>query len=171
MRADRAGGSCGRIVRAALGSAATGRSIGDEDRVVPSHLRIERRLVTWREQARTPCGLPTRVSCPKRRRSWSLEQVVSLLQSPIYAGTCPDAERSRKATARKRLIVPDALHWVPLLMIKLGVRPEEALQMKVKDVRLRDGVVCVFLGEDLKTEQSRRILRLLELLLRLGFRE
>ena len=164
-----------RIARAALGSAVVGRSVDDEDRVVPSHRQIEAKLVVWHKRARTPCGLPTRISRPKRRRSWSLEHVVSLLLSPIFAGSSSTAQRWRKATSSKRFILRDAFYWVPLFMITLGVRPEEILQLKVRNVRLRDGILCVFLGDDLddaiKTEQSRRVLPVPELLLRLGFRE
>lgn len=60
-------------------------------------------------------------------------------------------------------------------MISLGVRPEEILQLKLRNIRRRDGLVCLFLGEDgddvIKTEQSRRILPVPQLLLDLGFRE
>lgn len=73
------------------------------------------------------------------------------------------------------MVLRDALYWVPLSMITLGVRPEEILQLKVKNVRRRDGIICIFFGDDLddaiKTEQSRRILPVPELLLRLGFKE
>ncbi len=164
-----------RIVRAALGSAATGRDLDEEDRVVPSHKQIRRRLHKWHKAAKTECGLPTRISRPKRRRSWSIEHLVKLLLSPLYAGTSSLKQRWRKATAAKRHVVRDALYWVPLFMITLGVRPEEILQLKVKNVRHRDGVICLFFGEDLdeqlKGEQSRRVLPVPQLLLDLGFRE
>ncbi|MBV0893139.1 hypothetical protein KTN05_15085 [Paracoccus sp. Z118] len=99
-----------RIVRAALGAAATARDLEDEDRVVPSHKQLRAKLVEWHKQARTPCGLPTRVSRPKRRRSWSLEHLVELLLSPIYTGTSSDAQRWRKATASKRVLRRDAIY-------------------------------------------------------------
>ena len=65
------------------------------------------------------------MSRPKRRMSWSLEHVSQLLRSPIYFGTSSLKQRSRKATARKKIIIRDAIYWVPLIMITMGVRPEE----------------------------------------------
>ncbi|MBV0893140.1 hypothetical protein KTN05_15090 [Paracoccus sp. Z118] len=60
-------------------------------------------------------------------------------------------------------------------MIALGVRPEEILQLKIRNIRRRDGLLCVFIGEDgddvIKSEQSRRVLPVPQLLLDLGFRE
>lgn len=164
-----------RIYRAAMGSAATARDLDDEDRVVPSHRQLKRQLYKWHKESKTSCGLPTRVSRPKRRRSWSLEHLVKLFTSPLYAGTSSKAQRWRAARAGARHVIRDALYWVPLFMITLGVRPEEILQLKVPNVRLRDGVLCLFLGDDadeqLKNEQSRRILPVPQLLLNLGFRE
>lgn len=74
--------------------------------------------------------------------------------------------------AGKCIIQRDALYWVPLVMITMGVRPEEILQLKLKDIRRRDGVLCMFFGEDeddaVKAEQSRRILPIPQTLLNLG---
>lgn len=74
--------------------------------------------------------------------------------------------------AGKCIIQRDALYWVPLVMITMGVRPEEILQLKLKDIRRRDGVLCMFFGEDeddaVKAEQSRRILPIPQILLDLG---
>ncbi|HEY9039240.1 MAG TPA: hypothetical protein VIN05_09910 [Roseovarius sp.] len=164
-----------RILRAALGKKRVGRDIDDDDRVVPSHAQLKSRLQAWHKAQRTPCGLPKRVSRPKRRMSWSLEHVSRLLSSPIYLGTSSLKQRSRKAAARKRIIVRDAIYWVPLIMITMGVRPEEILQAAVPDVVRRDGILCLFLGDEedaiLKNEQSRRILPIPRILLDLGFRE
>ena len=164
-----------RIVRAALGGAATGRDVDDENRVVPSHRQLRGKLNKWHKKARTDCGLPTRISRPKRRRSWSLEHLVKLFLSPVYTGTSAPTQRWRKPASRKRQIIRDALYWVPLFMVCLGVRPEEILQLKLMNVRFRDRVLCVFLGEDLdedmKTDQSRRVLPIPQLILDLGFRE
>ncbi|MFA8386515.1 MAG: tyrosine-type recombinase/integrase [Pelagibaca sp.] len=164
-----------RIVRAALGAGATGRDLDDDERVVPSHTQLRRRFHMWHKAAKTECGLPTRVSRPKRRRSWSIEHLVKLFTSPLYAGTSSMAQRWRKATATRLQIIRDALYWVPLFMVTLGVRPEEILQLKIKNVRRRDGALCLFLGEDLderlKNDQSRRVLPVPQLLIDLGFRE
>ncbi len=164
-----------RIFRAALGRKRVGRDLDDEDRVVPSHAQLKIRLHSWHKSQKTPCKLPKRVSRPKRRMSWSLEHVSRLLRSPIYLGTSSLKQRSRKATARKRLIIRDAIYWVPLFMITMGVRPEEILQAAVPDVVRRDGILCLFIGDEedavLKSEQSRRVLPIPQLLLDLGFRE
>ncbi|KRS18951.1 tyrosine-type recombinase/integrase [Roseovarius indicus] len=164
-----------RIFRAALGTKRVGRDVDDEDRVVPSHSQLKKRLQAWHKSQKTDCKLPTRVSRPKRRMSWSLEHVSRLFRSPIYLGTSSPKQRSRKATARKRYIIRDAIYWVPLVMITMGVRPEEILQAAVSDIVRRDGILCIFLGEEedayLKNEQSRRILPIPQILLKLGFRE
>lgn len=164
-----------RIFRAALGRKRVGRDVDDEDRLVPSHAQLKNRLRAWHKSQKTPCKLPKRVSRPKRRMSWSLEHVSRLLRSPIYVGTSSPKQRSRKATARNRIIIRDAIYWVPLIMITMGVRPEEILQAAVPDVVRRDGILCLFVGEEedavLKNEQSRRVLPIPEILLELGFRE
>lgn len=164
-----------RIFRAALGAKRVGRDVDDDERVVPSHKQLKSRLRAWHKAQKTPCGLPKRVSRPKRRMSWSLEHVSRLLQSPIYLGTSSMKQRSRKATARKRYIFRDAIYWVPLIMITMGVRPEEILQAAVPDVVRREGILCLLVGgsEDaiLKTEESRRDLPIPQILLDLGFRE
>ncbi|MGX9854573.1 tyrosine-type recombinase/integrase [Limimaricola variabilis] len=164
-----------RIVRAALGGAAAGRDVDDEDRIVPSHKQLRSKLNKWHKEAKTECGLPTRISNPKRRRSWSLEHLVELFLSPIYTGTSAPKQRWRKPGSRKRQIIRDAIYWVPLFMVCMGVRPEEILQLKLKNVRFRDRVLCIFLGEDLdddmKTDQSRRVLPIPQLILDLGFRD
>ena len=164
-----------RIFRAALGKKRVGRDVDDEDRVVPSHDQLKKRLRAWHKSQKTACNLPKRVSRPKRRMSWSLEHVSRLLRSPIYLGTSSTHQRSRRATARKRYIVRDAIYWVPLFMITMGVRPEEILQAAVTDVVRRDGMLCLFVGEEedavLKNEQSRRVLPIPQILLELGFRQ
>lgn len=164
-----------RIFRAALGKSRVGRDLDDGDRVIPSHAQLKRRLYRWHKDQKTACGLPKRVSHPKRRMSWSLERVAQLLGSPIYLGSKSRKQRWRKATASDRHIVRDAIYWVPLIMLTMGVRPEEILQAAVRDVIRRDGVLCIFVGEEedisLKTEQSRRILPVPKILLKLGFRE
>ena len=164
-----------RIFRAALGTAATGRDLDDADRAIPSHKQIKSRMHAWRKALTTPCGLPMRVSRPKQRRVWSLEHVRGLLLSPIYRGTASKTQRWRRPNAKKRYIQRDAIYWVPLFMITMGVRPEEILQLKLRNVRVRDGQLCVFLGEDgddlLKSAQSRRIIPVAQMLLDLGFKE
>ena len=164
-----------RILRAALGKKRVGRDLDDEDRVIPSHAQLNNRMRAWHKSQKSPCGLPMRVSRPKRRMSWSLEHLSRLLRSPIYFGTSSQTQRSRKATAQKRYIIRDAIYWVPLIMITMGVRPEEILQAAVQDIGRRDGILCIYVGNEedahLKSEQSRRVLPIPQILLDLGFRE
>ncbi|MBB91472.1 MAG: hypothetical protein CMF68_10865 [Magnetovibrio sp.] len=164
-----------RILRAALGKKRVARDLDDEDRILPSHAQLNSRMRAWHKAQKTPCGLPMRVSRPKRRMSWSLERLSKLLSSPIYFGTSSQSQRSRKATASRRYITRDAIYWVPLIMITMGVRPEEILQATVADVIRRDGILCLFIGDEedsmLKNEQSRRVLPIPQILLELGFRE
>ena len=164
-----------RIYRAALGRTRVGRDVDEDARVVPSHAQLKGRMRKWHKAQKTPCGLPKRVSRPKRRMSWSLEHVTRLFRSPIYLGTSSQKQRCRKATARKRYIIRDAIYWVPLIMITMGVRPEEILQAAVQDVVRRDSIYCLLLGNEedsvLKNEQSRRVLPIPQILLDLGFRE
>ncbi|MEX1234779.1 MAG: DUF6538 domain-containing protein [Roseovarius sp.] len=164
-----------RIVRAALGAKRVGRDIDDEDRIVPSHAQLKGKMRGWHKEQKTTCGLPTRITRPKRRLSWSLEHIARLLRSPIYLGSSSIKQRSRKATTNKRVIIRDAIYWVPLIMVTMGIRPEEVLQAAVQDVIRRDNIYCILLGKDedavLKNEQSRRILPIPQLLLDLGFRE
>ncbi|WP_417256527.1 site-specific integrase [Celeribacter halophilus] len=164
-----------RIFRTALGAKRVGRDVDDDQRVIPSQKQLKKRLRAWHKAQKTPCGLPKRVSHPKRRMSWSLEHVSRLLQSPIYLGSSSTKLRSRKATARNRYIIRDAIYWVPLIMITMGVRPEEILQAAVQDIVRRDGILCLLVGSEedaiLKTEHSRRVLPIPQVLLDLGFRE
>ena len=164
-----------RILRAALGKKRVGRDVDDDDRIVPSHAQLKNRMKRWHKAQKTPCGLLKRVTRPKRRMSWSLEHVAQLLRSPIYFGSSSPKRRSSKATSRKRFIIRDAIYWVPLIMITMGVRPEEILQAAVPDVIRRDGILCLFLGHEedavLKSEQSRRILPIPQILLDLGFHQ
>lgn len=164
-----------RIFTAALGGAATARHLADDERVVPSQRKLRKKLVAWHKEAKTSDGLPKRISRSKHRRSWSLEQLVNLLLSPIYSGSSSQKQRWRKPRSSTRIIQRDAIYWVPLFMITAGARPEEILQLKVKNVVLHDGVICISIGEDLddhlKTVTSRRLIPVPDLLLKLGFRE
>ena len=161
-----------RIFRAALGNKRVGRHVEDEDRVVPSHTQMRAFFRQWHEATRRD-GIPTRIAQPKRRRSWSLERLHKLFRSPLYQGSASLARRSRPGYGKKRVIKRDALYWVPLIMVTMGMRPEEILPLPLEAVRRRNGILCLFVGEGeldpLKAEQSRRVLPIPQLLLDLGF--
>ena len=161
-----------RVVAAALGKRRVGRDLDDDERIVPSHKQLKDAIAKWHKTAKTSCGLPRRVSRPKRRRSWSIEHIAKLLLSPIYRGASSEKQRGRRARGRKRVIVRDALYWVPLIMITMGVRPEEILQLPLTAVVRRNGVYCIEIEDTyslLKTTQSRRSIPIPQLLLDLGF--
>ena len=157
-----------RVIVAGLGAQKVGRDMNDEDRILPSHNQLKKLMAKWKRQARTPCGLPTRVSKPKVRRSWSLERIGKLLSSPIYRGSTPKL-RSRPGKGPRAVIRRDALYWVPLIMLTMGARPEEILQLMVSNVIFRNRVFCLVIEGELKTDQSQRILPIPQLLLDLGF--
>ena len=159
-----------RIVKAALGARAVGRDLEDDERVVPTQKLLKQKMAIWEKNAKTPCGLPKRISRPKRRRSWSLEHLSKLLRSPIYTGSSSLKQRTRPAASgERRVVVRDALYWVPLVMVTMGMRPEEVLQLGVANVLRRNDVFCLNVEDRTKTEQSRRFLPIPELLFQLGF--
>ena len=127
-------------------------------------------MATWKQQAQTPCGLPLRVSKPKHRRSWSLERLAKLMSSPLYQGSTRQ-QRARRPKGKERFVTRDALYWVPLIMISMGARPEEILQLPLGNVILRNHVYAITIEDALKGPQSRRILPIPQLLLDLGFVE
>lgn len=163
-----------RIFKAALGNARVGPHIDDEERVIPSHTQMRALFRQWHEATRRD-GIPTRIAQPKRRRSWSLERLHRFFRSPLYQGSASAARRSKPGSGKKRVIKRDALYWVPLIMVTMGMRPEEILPLPLEAVRRRNGLVCLFVGEGeldpLKSEQSRRVLPIPQLLLDLGFLE
>ena len=159
-----------RIIVAALGNQRVGRDIDEDDRIIPSHRQLKGLMAKWKRMARTECGLPTRISKPKVRRSWSLERIARLLTSPIYQGST-GRQRSRRATSDKGVLIRDALYWVPLMMLHMGAGPEEILQLALSNVILRNRVFCIVIEGNLKNEQSQRILPIPQILLDLGFIE
>lgn len=142
-----------RIVATALGRKRVGRDIDDDERIVPSHRQLRAEIAKWHKDARTPCGLPTRISKPKRRRSWSLEHLAKLLTSPIYQGSTPK-QRGRRATGKRGVIIRDALYWVPLMMLSTGARPEEILQQPLSSAIRRNRVFCLTIDDACRSESK-----------------
>lgn len=95
---------------------------------------------------------------PRRdRQPWGLEGVRKLFASPAFQGEGLRAE---------------ALFWVPLIIAYAGLRPEEALQIHIADIRQKDGVwcfcVCEGPGKTLKKKSSRRDVPIHRVLIELG---
>ncbi len=148
-----------RFVRGAreLGAATTLKVIGYKE--------LER--VIAREH--TDDALYLRVEKPKTRQPWTDERIGQLLTSPIYTG-CASRHRRWKPG---NVIVRDATYWVPLIVMSIGARLAEILQLKRTNVVRRNGVVCFAIGLDpdfqVKTEDGVRFVPVPQLLLDLGF--
>jgi hypothetical protein len=112
-----------------------------------------------------------RVMRPKDRLPWTPDRIRQLLTSPIYAGCASAYWRWRPGT----MIIRDATYWVPLLILTMGLRVAEAVQLKRTNLVRHDGVLCMAIGEDLdqrvKNDPSRRHVPIPQVLLDLGFVE
>ncbi|MCG7519513.1 tyrosine-type recombinase/integrase [Ruegeria sp. Ofav3-42] len=108
---------------------------------------------------------------PKDRDSWSQDRLRKLLLSPIFTGCGFVSQRWKPGT----MIVRDAKYWVPLLVMTLGSRILEVLQLKKTDLIVQDGVLSLQLGitaeHRVKTSDSKRVLPLPQLLIDLSFVE
>jgi integrase len=108
---------------------------------------------------------------PKDRESWSQERLKTLLMSPVYTG-CVSEDRRWQTGA---VIVRDEKYWVPLLVMTLGSRILEILQLKKTDLIVRNGILSLTIGitseHRVKTDDSIRTLPLPQLLIDLGFVE
>jgi len=107
----------------------------------------------------------------KEREVWTNERLQKLLLSPVYTGC---ASKHRRWTSGE-VIVRDASYWVPLIVMTLGTRILEVLQLKKTDMVVRNGVLSVMLGitseHRVKNSDSKRTIPLPQLLLDLGFAE
>ena len=134
---------------------------------VPSYKRMDALI---RERAPTDC-LHVRVARPKTRMPWTKERIQALLMSPIYRG-CASPSRRWEAGA---LVIRDATYWVPLVMMTMGTRVEEVLELKRLNLVLRNGLFCLAFGLDpdqsVKTRDSERVVPIPQLLLDLGLVE
>jgi integrase len=123
------------------------------------------------EGRRAENTLHVRVTQPKLRLRWAGERIARLLTSPLYTGCKSKARRTKPG----RMIFRDALYWVPLILLTMGTRVTEVLQLAKRDLILRDGIHCLSLcwtaEQDGKTESAQRIVPIPRLLLDLGFVE
>ncbi|RMH47259.1 MAG: integrase, partial [Alphaproteobacteria bacterium] len=108
---------------------------------------------------------------PKDRDAWSQERLRNLLLSPLYTGYASEGRRWKPGGQ----IIRDAKYWVPLLVMTLGTRILEVLQLKKTDLIVRNDVVSLTIGitseHRVKTSEAKRTLPLPQLLLDLGFVE
>lgn len=105
---------------------------------------------------------------PKIRLRWSGQRIKTLLTSPLYRGCMSRTSRSRSG----RYIYRDGLYWIPLILLTMGTRPSEVLQLKKCDLVQRE-VWCLRLcwsdEQYGKTVESQRIVPVPQVLIDLGF--
>ncbi|PRY95714.1 hypothetical protein BCF33_1339 [Hasllibacter halocynthiae] len=134
---------------------------------VPGYKAVERHL----ETKRPADPLHIHRTKPKTREAWSEERLTRLFASPIYRG-CASADRRWMPG---KLILRDALYWVPLIVETLGTRIREVLELRRSDLELRNGILCLRIDlsaeKRVKTEDRGRVVPIPQLLLDLGFAE
>ncbi len=95
-------------------------------------------------------------------------RIKTLLTSPLYRGCMSRTSRSRSG----RYIYRDGLYWIPLILLTMGTRPSEVLQLKKCDLVQRE-VWCLRLcwsdEQYGKTVESQRIVPVPQVLIDLGF--
>ena len=110
-----------------------------------------------------------RVTQPKVRAAWSNARIAALAASPVYRGCSTPFRRWKEGDE----IIRDAIYWVPLILLTTGMRPEEALQLRKKNILKRNGIwaflIAVELEQSSKTEDSVRYVPIPDILLELGF--
>ncbi|PSK87552.1 phage integrase family protein [Limimaricola soesokkakensis] len=110
-----------------------------------------------------------RVTKPKLRMAWTEERLAEFLTCPIYTGSSSPHRRWRPGN----VIVRDAIYWVPLIVLAIGSRIEEILELKRTDIVYRNKVYCLAIGlgpeQRTKTEASERVIPIPQMLLDLGF--
>ncbi|WP_299816947.1 tyrosine-type recombinase/integrase [uncultured Jannaschia sp.] len=109
-----------------------------------------------------------RATQPKERDRWDDAHLKTLLTSPLYRGSL----RGRRAMPGK-FLARDALYWVPLVLLTMGTRVTEVLQLRRRDLVLKNGVHCLRLCWDAdqrgKTQDATRIVPISQMLIDLGF--
>lgn len=115
--------------------------------------------------------LYVRVTKPKLRMPWTEERLADFLTCPLFTGCASEHRRWRPGT----VIIRDSLYWVPLVVLAIGSRIEEVLELKRSNFVYRNGAYCLALGLDPeqhgKTLSSERVIPIPQLLLDLGFVE
>jgi integrase len=140
--------------------------------VMPSLLPRYRRRRDEHENARRNAdAMAMRATRPKVRSAWSDNHIAALLASPVYRG-CGSPHRRWKPGD---LVIRDSLYWAPLILLLTGMRPEEVLQLRKRNVIRRNGilafVVAVELEQSDKNSDSIRTVPIPTALLELGFAE
>jgi len=96
---------------------------------------------------------------PTDRKPWGIDGLQRLFTSEVFTNA---ANRT----------VDEPLFWAPLMAVTMGLRSEEALQVKVEDLQRLEGVLCLRVragsGQRIKTRESERDLPVPHLLIQAG---
>lgn len=105
-----------------------------------------------------------------RRDTLTLDEVRQLFRHPVFRGSKTSARRRTPG----KLIVRDALYWLPILAAYTGARREELAAMEAGDVSQIDGIWCLALVPNdnrgsLKNLPSVRVVPIHSRIIALGF--
>jgi hypothetical protein len=134
-----------------------------------TYAELKDEMKRFDEELRAVEPLFLRMTRPKTRSRWSGVRLKKLLTSPVYRGCFSGSRRTRPG----KTLIQDAIYWVPLIVMCMGTRMTEVLQLKSGDLIWHDdGVYCLRMswsGEQKgKTFSSRRIVPIPQVLLDLG---
>ncbi len=154
-----------------LRAAATSLGYSGDTRVL-TYSALAQEMATFSQELRMQEPLFLRMTRPKTRSRWSGIRLKKLLTSPIYRGCFSQNRRTRSG----KKIIRDAIYWVPLIIMTMGTRLTEVLQLKAGDLIWHDdGVFCLRFAwtveQDGKTKSSRRVVPIPQILLELGLVE
>jgi integrase len=112
-----------------------------------------------------------------RRDPFTISELNAMFQAPLYVG-CQDDEAgyAKPGSSRPRR----GRFWIPLVGLYTGMRQGEIAQLRTEDVRLFQGVLCIFIEADgdhvdeadrkrVKTEAGERYVPVHPMLERIGF--
>lgn len=137
-----------------------------------SYSELSQEMKTFDQELRKVEALFLRVMRPKIRARWSGVRLKKMLTSPLYRGCFSKSRRTRTG----KTLIRDALYWIPLIVMTMGTRLTEVLQLKSGDlIWHEDGVYCLRFAwsveQNGKRVASRRVVPIPQVLLELGFVE
>lgn len=109
-----------------------------------------------------------RVRARDKRLSFSPDEVRRIFSAPVWQG-CQSPRRRRSSG---KVIIRDALYWLPLIAAYTGARREDIAGLEVKDLRQEDGIWLFDIRQNdnrgLKNATSRRTVPVHPQLIELG---
>jgi len=112
-----------------------------------------------------------------RRDPFNAAELTAIFQTPLYTG-CQDDENGYAKLGLNR--PRRGRFWIPLVGLYTGMRQGEIAQLRTEDVRLFQGVLCIFIAADsedvdeadrkrVKTEAGERYVPVHPMLAQIGF--